>query len=103
MSIAQTVVDRCRTLAAYSEEPGFTTRTFLSEPMHAVHGCVRSWMERAGMTVHVDHAGNVRGLYRAERERAPRLLIGSHLDTVPRAGAFDGVLGVVLGVALVEI
>jgi allantoate deiminase len=71
--------------------------------MHAVHGCVRRWMERAGMTVHVDHAGNVRGFYRAERERAPRLLIGSHLDTVPRAGAFDGVLGVVLGVALVEI
>ena len=33
---------------------------------------------------------------------APRLLIGSHLDTVPNAGAFDGVLGVVLGVAMVE-
>ncbi len=33
---------------------------------------------------------------------SPRLLIGSHLDTVPNAGAFDGVLGVVLGVALVE-
>ena len=33
---------------------------------------------------------------------APRLLIGSHLDTVPDAGAFDGVLGVVLGVALIE-
>ena len=32
----------------------------------------------------------------------PRLLIGSHLDTVPNAGAFDGVLGVVLGVALLE-
>jgi allantoate deiminase len=32
----------------------------------------------------------------------PRLLIGSHLDTVPNAGAFDGILGVVLGVAVVE-
>ncbi|HEY1963511.1 MAG TPA: Zn-dependent hydrolase [Acidobacteriaceae bacterium] len=33
---------------------------------------------------------------------SPRLLIGSHLDTVPNAGAFDGILGVVLGVAMVE-
>ncbi len=33
---------------------------------------------------------------------APRLLIGSHLDTVPGAGAFDGILGVVLGIALIE-
>ena len=103
LAVAQTVIARCRTLAEYSEEPGFTTRTFLSEPMHAVHGCLRSWMESAGMTVDVDHAGNLRGCYRANRESAPRLLIGSHLDTVPRAGAFDGVLGVVLGVALIEI
>ena len=33
---------------------------------------------------------------------APRLLIGSHLDTVPNAGAYDGILGVVLAVALLE-
>ncbi len=103
LSIAQTVVARCRTLAEFSEEPGFTTRTFLSEPMRAVHGCLRTWMESAGMTVAVDHAGNLRGYYAAARPAAPRLYIGSHLDTVPRAGAFDGILGVVLGVALVEI
>ena len=103
LSIAQTVIARCRALAEYSEEPGFITRTFLSEPMRAVHGCLRSWMERAGMTVTVDHAGNMRGVYTARRPDARRLLIGSHLDTVPRAGAFDGILGVVLGVALIEI
>ena len=102
LSVAQTVIARCRTLAEYSEEPGFTTRTFLSEPMRAVHGCLRTWMEGAGMIVAVDHAGNVRGCYGAARPHAPRLFIGSHLDTVPRAGAFDGILGVVLGVALVE-
>jgi allantoate deiminase len=103
LSVAQTVIDRCRALAKYTEEPGFTTRTFLSEPMHAVHGCVRAWMERAGMTVEVDHAGNLRGRYVASHPNAQRLYIGSHLDTVPRAGAFDGILGVVMGVALVEI
>ena len=67
--------------------------------MHAVHAQVRGWMEQAGMSVATDHAGNLRGFYPAVRSSAPRLYIGSHLDTVPRAGAFDGILGVVLGVA----
>ena len=50
----------------------------------------------------VDAAGNLRGLYPAAQSTASRLLVGSHLDTVPNAGAFDGVLGVVLAVALLE-
>jgi allantoate deiminase len=96
------VIGRCRLLAELTEEPGFTTRTFLSQPMHQVHAHIRGWMEQAGMTVTIDHAGNIRGVYSASRSNAPRLFIGSHLDTVPHAGAFDGILGVVLGVALVE-
>jgi allantoate deiminase len=99
---AEDVIDRCRLLAEATEEPGFITRTFLSQPMHAVHAHLRDWMEQAGMTVATDHAGNLRGTYRANRSGAPRLFIGSHLDTVPHAGAFDGILGVVLGIALVE-
>jgi len=50
----------------------------------------------------VDAAGNLRGTYPAARQNAPRLLMGSHLDTVPNAGAYDGILGVVLAVALLE-
>jgi allantoate deiminase len=108
LDAAREVIRRCRTLATYSEEPGFTTRTFLSEPMRGVHAEVSEWMRRAGMEVRIDAAGNVRGVYPASSvaaaagPRASRLFIGSHLDTVPRAGAFDGVLGVMLGIALVE-
>jgi allantoate deiminase len=101
------VIARCRLLAEATEEPGFITRTFLSPPMHQVHAHLRGWMEQAGMRVFTDHAGNLRGVYpsdstEAHSADAPRLFIGSHLDTVPHAGAFDGILGVVLGVALVE-
>src|ERR1700722_18234176 len=96
------LIVRCRALAACTEVPGETTRTFLSEPMHAVHDLVRGWMEAAGMRVHVDAMGNRRGVYAAAAAGAPRLLIASHLDTVPNAGAFDGILGVLFGVALVE-
>ena len=59
-------------------------------------------MEPLGARVRVDAAGNLRGVYPAARQNAPRLLIGSHLDTVPNAGAYDGILGVVLAVALLE-
>lgn len=97
------VIARCRSLAECSEEPGFTTRTFLSEPMREVHARLGAWMQKAGMNVSLDAAGNLRGHRAAMHPEAPRLYIGSHLDTVPHAGAFDGVLGVVMGVALVEL
>lgn len=63
---------------------------------------VLGWMQAAGMNVRVDAIGNVRGVYAGPSESRRRLLIGSHLDTVPNAGAYDGVLGVILGIALVE-
>jgi allantoate deiminase len=70
--------------------------------MREVHRMLREWMEQAGMQVELDAAGNLRGRYTACQPSAPVLLIGSHVDTVPGAGAFDGVLGVVIAIALVE-
>ena len=96
------VIARCRALAGCTEEPGFITRTFLSPPMHEVHATLRGWMEQAGMQVQVDAVGNLRGVYTAPQPDAPRLYVGSHLDTVPHGGAFDGILGVILGVAMVK-
>lgn len=101
---AARVIERCRELAAITDTPGETTRTFLSSAMRAAMTRVQSWMEAAGFVVTTDAAGNLRGLYDAAApEDAPRLLIGSHLDTVPNAGAFDGILGVMIGLALVEL
>jgi allantoate deiminase len=100
---AREIIDACRLLAGFSEEPGRTTRTFLSPPMRDVHAYLGAWMQRAGMSVRVDDAGNLRGLYPASSPGRSRLFIGSHLDTVPNAGAFDGVLGVVLAIALVDL
>lgn len=101
MSIrAQQLIDWCRKLAALSEEPGRTTRTYLSPPIHEVHRLLGGWMRSFGMEVSVDAVGNLRGVLAGD---SPRVMIGSHLDTVPDAGAFDGILGVVLGIAIAEI
>jgi allantoate deiminase len=70
--------------------------------MHDVHRYLGEWMGSLHMDVRVDAMGNLRGLHPGSRGGGRRLLIGSHLDTVPNAGAFDGILGVVLGIALVQ-
>jgi allantoate deiminase len=70
--------------------------------MHDCHREISSWMNDLGMTVSVDAVGNLRGFYPGTSLGAPHILMGSHLDTVPNAGAYDGILGVVLAVGLVE-
>jgi len=100
---ASEVIARCQTLARFSEDAGSIRRTFLSPPMRECHREIARWATPLGATSRVDAAGNLRMLYPAAKPdaaRLRRLLIGSHLDTVPSAGAYDGVLGVVLPVAL---
>jgi allantoate deiminase len=99
---AEEVIGRCQRLASFSEDSDGTRRTFLSPPMHACHQEIARWMEPLDVQVRIDAAGNFRAVYPGAQPNAPRLLIGSHLDTVPNAGAYDGVLGVVLAVALLE-
>ena len=99
---SQTVIARCRELAAISEMSRGTFRTFLSPAMKRCYDVVDSWMEAAGMTVSVDAAGNLRGIRSGSEPGMRLLLMGSHLDTVLDAGAFDGILGVVLAIALTE-
>jgi allantoate deiminase len=70
--------------------------------MRECHREIGRWLEPLGLEARIDAAGNLRGFYAALQRNAPRLLIGSHLDTVPNAGAYDGVLGVVLAIALLE-
>jgi allantoate deiminase len=69
--------------------------------MEEAHVHLRTWMEQAGLAVRLDRAGNILASTRTAWNM-PRLLIGSHLDTVPNAGAYDGVLGVVLALSLAE-
>lgn len=99
---AEKVMSRCRKLAGYSEDRDGIRRTFLSPPMRDCHREITEWLLALRVPTWVDAVGNLHGLYPGATPDAHRLLIGSHLDTVPNAGAFDGVLGVVLAVALLE-
>ena len=102
-SRASRAIAECHTLATFTEEPGRITRRFLTPPVHAVHAHLRQRMEALGMTVHTDALGNLRGFHQPANAPAKRFLIGSHIDTVPNAGPFDGILGVTLALELVQI
>jgi allantoate deiminase len=101
-TLAREVIARCQALSRFSEDVGSIRRTFLSPPMRDCHREISSWVTPLGATSRIDAVGNLRMTYPAAKPDAPRLLIGSHLDTVPNAGAYDGVLGVVLAVALLS-
>lgn len=99
---AQLVMERCELLGQYSEEPGLLVRRYASLAMREVNTQVVAWMEAAGMTTHRDQVGNLIGRYAGEREDGPTLLLGSHLDTVRDAGKYDGPLGVLLALGVIE-
>jgi len=65
------------------------------------HDLAAAWMRDAGLEVEVDGAGNLVGRLAGTRPDRPEIWTGSHLDSVPRGGRFDGALGVVGGLEAV--
>jgi beta-ureidopropionase / N-carbamoyl-L-amino-acid hydrolase len=64
---------------------------------------VQQWMVDAGMTVRTDAAGNMIGTFAGKKLGAPSLATGSHIDTVPSGGEYDGTLGVLAGIEVVRV
>ena len=62
-----------------------------------------AWMEEAGLDVDRDDVGNLVGRLRGTSPDLPEVWTGSHLDSVPHGGKFDGALGVVAGLEAVEL
>jgi beta-ureidopropionase / N-carbamoyl-L-amino-acid hydrolase len=81
---------------------GVCRLAFSTEDMLA-RQLVQSWMVEAGMTVRTDAAGNIIGRYGGRSAQAAALATGSHIDTVPVAGRYDGCLGVLAGIEMVRV
>jgi allantoate deiminase len=76
-------------------------RPGLSAAEQQAHDLVAGWMAEAGLEVSVDGAGNLVGRARGTAPGLAEVWTGSHLDTVPNGGRFDGALGVVAGLEAV--
>ena len=95
------ILERIDELAAISAEDWRLSRLYLTPEHRRANDLVAQWMTAAGMAVREDAVGNIIGRYEGEQPGLPALLIGSHLDTVRDAGRYDGMLGVLTGIAVV--
>ncbi|HEU4460684.1 MAG TPA: 2-oxo-4-hydroxy-4-carboxy-5-ureidoimidazoline decarboxylase [Methylibium sp.] len=100
-ALGNAVWDWAEQLAAHSEPAwaarGELTVTYLSGAHRACAAQLQAWMRECGFDeVSLDAVGNVVGVYRGTDAHAPRLLTGSHYDTVRNAGKHDGRLGILV-------
>jgi len=83
----------------YNEGTGGINRfSFTPEEKQAIE-LVTTYMEQAGMSVTVDAVGNLIGTYGEGKET---IMLGSHIDTVPEGGKYDGALGVLAAIEVVN-
>ncbi|RYY21168.1 MAG: Zn-dependent hydrolase [Cytophagaceae bacterium] len=98
------ILSRIEQLAAISEDAsGATvTRTFGTPAFVKGRDLVQSWFAAAGLTTRLDGIGNLRGRWASAQPGAKTFVLASHIDTVVNAGKYDGPLGVLMGLNLVE-
>ncbi|MFT3720812.1 2-oxo-4-hydroxy-4-carboxy-5-ureidoimidazoline decarboxylase [Pseudorhodoferax sp.] len=106
-TLGEQVWDWAEALARHSEpgyaEHGQLTVTYLTDAHRACAAQLADWMRDSGFDeVGIDAVGNVVGIYHGQDKQAPRLLTGSHYDTVRNGGKYDGRLGVLLAMAVVR-
>lgn len=86
------------TLSTYTATPGKgTTRLTYSQEDLLARQYIKAKMEEYGLTVREDGLGNIFGKLEGSVKDAPSVLIGSHFDSVPNGGSYDGPAGVVAG------
>ncbi len=98
------ILERLDELYAIGGGPG-ANRPHPSAAEDEAHDLASSWLAEAGLDVEVDRHGNLFGHARGGTgvdKVSDTVWVGSHLDTVPQGGRFDGALGVVAGIGAVE-
>lgn len=95
------LMNRLAELATVTDTPGALTRLFLSPAHQHAIKLISGWMQDAGLETHIDAIGNLIGRT-ANSAGKPTLLLGSHIDTVRDAGAYDGNFGVLAAITAVK-
>lgn len=95
--------ERLSALARIGADPrGGVSRLALTDADRAGRDLLVRWMRELDLEVRVDDVGNIYGRRPGLDPAAPAVMVGSHIDTVPMGGMFDGALGVVAGLEVVR-
>lgn len=97
------IADRLQQLSQIGPDPdGGVTRPGYSDNEKTAKRLVQTWMQEAGLEVYEDGAGNVIGRLSGKDNQSPAIASGSHVDTVPNGGNFDGTVGVLAAIEVAE-
>src|SRR5260221_639837 len=99
---ANKILQQINELAAISEDTDMITRVYGSDAFIDAGKKIIAWMQHIGLTASTDNMHNIRGRLNCGRANAKTLLIASHFDTVVNAGRFDGPLGIIMGLDIIE-
>ncbi|GAB4036542.1 allantoate amidohydrolase [Spirosoma gilvum] len=99
---AEAILNKIEQLASISETSTGITRTFGTRAFQEGSRLIQHWMQAIGLDTRVDSIGNVRGRWESPSKAAKTFVIASHMDTVVNAGKFDGPLGMIMGLDLIE-
>lgn len=100
---AQRLQERIERMARIGGSPQGVTRLAFTEADLSGRAYVTRLMQEAGLEVRVDEAGNLSGRLPGVLPGLAPIVLGSHIDTVPLAGAYDGVLGVMAAIECVQV
>jgi len=101
-SPARRVMRRLDEFARFSDEERALTRLYLSNAHRDAAKQFIAWCAESGLNAKIDASGNVWARYEGAKPGAPALMLGSHIDTVRNAGRYDGNLGALAALAVVE-
>jgi len=100
---AQRLERRIKKLAEFGASDTGSQRVAFSDADVEARAYFKSLMNEAGLAVHVDFAGNLIGRRDGRNNDLPPIMFGSHIDTVPSGGAYDGTLGSLAALEVMEL
>ncbi len=101
---ARRIEERILALGEYGKNPqGGVNRVAYSEEDIESRKYIISLMQEAGLSIKIDAAGNIVGRREGREAKLPSILFGSHSDSVPEGGSYDGNLGVLAAIECVQV
>ncbi len=99
---AELIQQRIDEISLFSDDPRWLSRTFGSQVSTECGQKIASWMQEGGLDVRIDNIGNIRGKLLSTNPEAKTFVIASHFDTTLNAGKYDGILGILMGMDIIE-
>jgi allantoate deiminase len=99
---ASTIDQKINELTLLSGDEQSVTRIFGTKFFLECSNKIADWMRQAGLETCIDNIGNIRGKLKSKNPNAKTFVIGSHFDSVNHAGKYEGVLGILSGLDMIE-